>query len=331
MKKKEIRVSIGSLGVLGLRGIKLPAPPTTLYFMVGEKCAYNCAYCPQARESHGSTAFLSRVIWPKIQWNELKNALKNKPSFVKRICFQVVNSPNFLEETLFFIREIKEASSLPVSVSIRLNSVKDVKKLFDVGAERVGLALDIVTEKTYKEYREGNFSEAVNFILGAGRTFPNTITTHIIVGMGETDRELYTLMKKFFDNTVTVGLFAFTPIKGTRLEKMKPPLLKRYRRIQFMRYLFNKGIKFLPGFDEKDNLVSVEMVEKYPLVPGTNGYLLDSPDIFVTSGCPDCNRPYYNEEPLGPMFNYPYPPEEIDNIIKGFIKNATDTEIHFKV
>jgi hypothetical protein len=31
---REIRVSIGSLGVLGLRNIKLPAPPTTLYLMV---------------------------------------------------------------------------------------------------------------------------------------------------------------------------------------------------------------------------------------------------------------------------------------------------------
>jgi biotin synthase len=26
---------------------------------------------------------------------------------------------------------------------------------------------------------------------------------------------------------------------------------------------------------------------------------------FQTSGCPDCNRPFYNERPGGTMYNYP--------------------------
>jgi biotin synthase len=26
---------------------------------------------------------------------------------------------------------------------------------------------------------------------------------------------------------------------------------------------------------------------------------------FRTSGCPDCNRPYYNEKPSGPIYNFP--------------------------
>ena len=28
---------------------------------------------------------------------------------------------------------------------------------------------------------------------------------------------------------------------------------------------------------------------------------------FQTSGCPGCNRPYYNESPSGPIYNYPRP------------------------
>jgi biotin synthase len=28
---------------------------------------------------------------------------------------------------------------------------------------------------------------------------------------------------------------------------------------------------------------------------------------FQTSGCPNCNRPFYNEQPGGPMYNYPRP------------------------
>ncbi|MEM4243701.1 MAG: radical SAM protein, partial [Candidatus Bathyarchaeia archaeon] len=26
---------------------------------------------------------------------------------------------------------------------------------------------------------------------------------------------------------------------------------------------------------------------------------------FLTSGCPACNRPFYNEKPSGPIYNYP--------------------------
>jgi biotin synthase len=26
---------------------------------------------------------------------------------------------------------------------------------------------------------------------------------------------------------------------------------------------------------------------------------------FLTFGCPSCNRPYYNEKPSGPYYNYP--------------------------
>lgn len=39
---------------------------------------------------------------------------------------------------------------------------------------------------------------------------------------------------------------------------------------------------------------------------------------FMTSGCPNCNRPFYNESPLGPMYNFPRKPtkEEIESIKK---------------
>ena len=26
---------------------------------------------------------------------------------------------------------------------------------------------------------------------------------------------------------------------------------------------------------------------------------------FLTTGCPDCNRPFYNEKPSGPLYNHP--------------------------
>lgn len=32
---------------------------------------------------------------------------------------------------------------------------------------------------------------------------------------------------------------------------------------------------------------------------------VESGTPFLTSGCPNCNRPFYNEKPSGPIYNYP--------------------------
>jgi biotin synthase len=44
------------------------------------------------------------------------------------------------------------------------------------------------------------------------------------------------------------------------------------------------------------------------------------PIAFQTSGCPGCNRPYYNERPSGVMYNYPYEPSKEEH--KKALKNA---------
>jgi biotin synthase len=46
--------------------------------------------------------------------------------------------------------------------------------------------------------------------------------------------------------------------------------------------------------------------------------IIDGGLPFRTSGCADCNRPFYNEKPSGPFYNYPKNPkrEEIEKIKK---------------
>jgi biotin synthase len=46
---------------------------------------------------------------------------------------------------------------------------------------------------------------------------------------------------------------------------------------------------------------------------------------FRTSGCPDCNRPYYNEKPSGPIYNYPREPTEKEwcSILKELSSDGT--------
>jgi biotin synthase len=96
------------------------------------------------------------------------------------------------------------------------------------------------------------------------------------------------------------------------LETQKPPPLESYRRIQLARYLIVNG---------EARFVNVQFdVEGRIYDFGVNPTILyeavESGVAFQTSGCKDCNRPYYNEKPSGPINNYPrkLTKEEIEKI-----------------
>jgi len=99
------------------------------------------------------------------------------------------------------------------------------------------------------------------------------------------------------------ALFAFTPIKGTKLEGRRQPEVERYRRIQVGHYLITRGKAEVGDivFDGKGFIRSFN-VERGLLIKAVKGGI-----PFMTSGCPGCNRPYYNERASGPLYNYPHP------------------------
>jgi biotin synthase len=85
------------------------------------------------------------------------------------------------------------------------------------------------------------------------------------------------------------------------LEKNSPPKVKTYRRLQLARYLIVKG-KTRAGdmqFDADDKITG------YGLTNEALNWEIEGGLPFQTSGCPDCNRPFYNEKPSGPIYNYP--------------------------
>jgi len=130
------------------------------------------------------------------------------------------------------------------------------------------------------------------------------VSTHLIVGLGETEREMVKTIQECIDKGVLPALFAFTPIRGTRMQDMKPPSIRRYRRIQTARFLIlTKASKFKSMRFAQGRLTDF----------GISGHVLrrmiGNGEAFRTSGCPDCNRPYYNERPTGPLYNYPNKPD----------------------
>ncbi len=309
---KEIRVSIGTGIALGLVDGKIDAKPTTAYLMTyrKSKCSANCTFCPQSRTSSGKIDMLSRVSWPVFQTKQVLDKLRGvgKRNIIRRVCIQALNYPETFTHLRAIAKRISEIINIPISVSCQPLNVADMRLLAEAGVERIGIPLDAANSELFDKvkgklaggpYRWKRqlelLKKAVNIF---GRGF---VSTHLIVGLGETEKEMVDIIQDCVDMGVLPGLFAFTPIYGTRMENESQPPMQKYRRIQVARQLIlnriSRSEKML--FDDKGQLAD------FGVEPGILASIVRTGQPFITSGCPDCNRPYYNEKPSGPIYNYP--------------------------
>lgn len=300
-----IRVSSGTAQVIGLKETKNDAPPTTAYLMTGQKCRSDCAFCPQGRSSQSRADLLSRITWPEFDSGRVVEGVASayENHRLGRTCLQVTNTGESLERAREMVQKLRGVSDVPICVSCSVGGVEEAQELVMIGADRVGLALDAACERVYRSCKSGSWSRTLSLIEEAARKLPGRISTHLIVGLGETEAEIIEMIQHMADLGVTVGLFAFTPVKGTRLEGRSQPPLDSYRRVQVARHLIAQGIAAVNQFRFDNNGTIVA----YGLDREELRTALAGGDAFRTSGCPDCNRPYYNEKPGGVIYNYPRP------------------------
>lgn len=318
----KVRVSTGTAIALGLLRGKMVAFPTTAYLMTyrDNKCTANCGFCTQARKSTARADLLSRVSWPAFETAEVLNSLEkiSDKGRIKRVCIQALNYAGVFAHLSCLIRLIKQKTGIPISVSCQPLNEVNIRKLIDAGIERIGIPLDAASEDIFDRikgksaggpYRWDNqfrlLAEAVS-ILGKNR-----VSTHLIVGLGESEQEMVETIQRCVDLGVLPALFAFTPIPGTNLEKETRPALSVYRRMQMARWIIvNRVAKFEEmKFDGYSSLVDFGVSSQ------TLACLLNEGDAFRTSGCPQCNRPFYNERPGGPLYNYPQKLSQEDILI----------------
>lgn len=318
-----VRVSLGSAVALGLAIAKLDALPTTIYLMTHKKgkCVANCLFCPQARESRGRADMLSRISWPVFKTSPVIEHIRQsfENGHIHRVCIQSLNYPEVFAHVTSIVKAIAERSSIPISVSCQPLNTENLKLLADAGAERIGIPLDAATEalfETIKGAKAGGpyvWKDQFRLLEEAAHVFgKEKVSTHLIVGLGETDKQITNLIQELADNGVLPALFAFTPIPGTFLEVLSQPPIQTYRRLQVARYLIVNGDSRIEnmGFDDEQHLVSFG-IDEHELLG-----IVRSGKPFLTSGCAACNRPYYNEKPSGPIYNYPKQLTESDiNIV----------------
>ncbi|HHY37735.1 MAG TPA: radical SAM protein [Clostridia bacterium] len=304
----KIRVSFGTASVLGLSTSRLDAVPTCAYLMVGERCVFPCSFCPQSTRSAGRAdpRMLSRVIWPEYETNAVLERLKTActKGLIRRVCIQSVESPGTRLLVMDLVEKLHDALTVPISVSLSPGSLSDVREIFARGGARVGLPLDVATPGLYARIKGGAFGAAKRAILKASEEFPGRISTHLIIGLGETEEDALRLVQEMVDAGVKTALFAFTPVRGTPLENMKQPPLDMYRMIQVSRALMEAKKLRVSDITFRDGRAIDLGDAALRVIFEDDGFIASA---LRTSGCPDCNRPFYNERPGGVMYNFPRP------------------------
>ncbi|PKK91599.1 MAG: hypothetical protein CVV64_02695 [Candidatus Wallbacteria bacterium HGW-Wallbacteria-1] len=339
----HINISAASEALLGLSRLRPRHGATTLYLLLGNSCTGACAFCSMG--SHGGADYLgrtgvrlSRVDWPSRSVNTLLEALERLKAssdlaadnpddgFISRpgenimpgrICIQAVRD---MKDRVLGLMSLLGKFGVPMSVSAHVQDKFDVDDYIAAGADRVGISLDAASNLVYERIKSSGeaasdavkteFDSRMGLIANCAAAWPGKITTHLIRGIGEGEQEFFETMATLIEWGAEVGLFAFTPLPGTPMSNSPRPDIASYRRLQLARFLMAESIlardevvlsrgviSDLSLSENQKNIISVAIEN--------NSLAL----AFRTSGCPQCNRPYYNEGVMEVPYNYPVQPD----------------------
>ncbi|MBI5014482.1 MAG: radical SAM protein [Deltaproteobacteria bacterium] len=286
-------------------------------------CAGRCTYCGLAGGrgvGEGGRTFI-RVGWPTHPLDRVLLRARRAGARLRRVCVSMVTHARAFEDAKVVMGRVRDETGLPVSALIAPTLVRTVwqlRELRESGADCVGVAVDAATEALFARHRGAGVGGPHRWdrywdvmrkalgVFGSGK-----VSVHLIVGLGETEREMVETIQRVKDLGAVPHLFAFFPEAGSLLEGRPQPPVDRYRRVQLARHLIAAGGASTGDmtFGEDGRIVDFG-VDVAPL--------LWEGDAFRTSGCPgrdgetSCNRPYGNERPGGTLYNYPFAPEAED-------------------
>jgi len=302
------------------RNAKLKGLNLLLHYEEG--CLGRCHFCglsKSRREGPRGKTFI-RVDWPLYLLEEILEKSKAKDQ-IHRVCISMITHPKALEDTLYVIRRFKEETNLSISVLVSPTLIRKEDSLAamkSAGADRIGIAIDAATPELFDQLRGkgvggphqwDHYWKVVQMATSVFGKF--YVGIHLIVGLGETEKEMVRAIQQGQTMGAHTHLFSFFPEKGSPMEEYPPPSLGQYRRIQLARWIINEGLGSASQmkFDEGGRLIDFGM---------DVGPLIKIGEPFRTSGCPGrdgkvaCNRPYGNERPSGPIRNFPFMPEKED-------------------
>ncbi|HJL70478.1 MAG: radical SAM protein [Anaerolineales bacterium] len=296
-----------------------------------EGCFANCSYCGLARERPGAAeenTFI-RVAWPLYATDLVaeKIASKETKGGVGRVCISQVQDSRAYDDLLDMVRRVHRAAPVvPISALVSATTLDEdrLRRIKAEGVDIIGVGLDAASEKVFENTRgkttrsphdwrhHWHIVRAARSIFGA-----YNVNCHVIIGLGESDRELVELFCQLHSGQIAAYLFSFNPELGTEMQHEARAPIERVRRIQLVKHLIETR-ELSPDaivFDDMDGVTGLD-------VPGmTLEGALESGLPFMTDGCPDragnlaCNRPYGSYRPGEEYRDYPFPPQAADMVV----------------
>jgi len=293
-----------------------------------EGCYANCSYCGLARERPGlpeDNTFI-RVDWPLYSTDVIaeKIAEREEKAEVGRVCVSQVQDHRANADMFDIIRRVHEkAPQVPIAalVSATLLNEQKLYEIRDAGVDIVGIGLDGATEEIFDQVRgkktrgPHKWDYHWTIIRKAREIFgPMNVNCHVIVGLGETDLDLFNLFFQMRDEQIAGYLFSFNPEPGTATQDLPRQPIHRHRRVQLVKYLI-ENYELSPAaltYDEAGFLSRLDAPEAMV------DEAIDSGLPFMSNGCPDrhgvmaCNRPYGSYRPGEEYRDYPFQPNAED-------------------
>lgn len=346
-----VRVSLAAAITLGLcrgrffRGAKLYCLNLLLTYKEG--CAGRCAYCGLSRSRSASWTWSERsfirVDWPVVPLGEVvKRVAEGVCPHVERACVSMITHRRAREDTLKVVEAVKEViDEVSALISPTIVDKEWLWSAKSAGIDKVGVAVDAATPELFERLRgrgvrgPHRWEKYWKTVEDSVEVFGDfNVGIHLIVGLGETEKEAVQTIQAAYDMGALTHLFSFFPEEGSLLESRPQPPIGSYRRVQLARYLINKGVARGEDmeFDERGRIIG------FGVPDSVYRRVVESGLPFMTSGCSSrnrenaCNRPFSDFTPyqayIGEIRNYPFKPSREDvEIIKRQLGDYSDTPV----
>ncbi len=311
-----------------------------LLLVYDRPCAGNCAYCglhrqrrvpkhapADTRDLNRPDKTFIRVDWPVFHTDEVveRTAELEDEQNLGRVCISMLTRRECVDDTIKIIENYRRLTDIPISVlaSPMVTRKDDLIRFREAGADKIGVAVDAATPELFDKFRGKPrgaphkwerywefYRESVD-VFGEGN-----VGSHLIVGLGETEKEIISSIQLSKDLGGETHLFSFYPEEGSDMENHPQPPIDQYRRVQIARYLIDKNISSIDRM-KFDNLTG--KVVDFGIPPTELDDIIDTGYPFMTSGCTGkdgktvaCNRPFGNSRPGPGLRNYPFVPDAKD-------------------
>ncbi|MDP3104111.1 MAG: radical SAM protein [Candidatus Methanoperedens sp.] len=312
---RKVRASIGTLGVLGMELVQMDTPPTTAYLQIytEKRCAANCLFCAQASGSSAELTHIARGMYIPADLETVVQRLKMAfdRGYLARACIQTALYGAWWEDTVYLIKNIREVSEIPVSLSVFPLADEQYTELRTIGVNELVIPIDACTPCLFDKIKGkgagGPYSwERHMDGLKRGASIFGKVGTHLILGLGENDEEAVRVIDELHRSVINAALFSYTYVPGAQLslELNKEESIRHYRAVQVARHLIMEGKATYRDMRFSDGILTDFGVGRDDIIR-----IIEDGKAFQTSGCPDCNRPMANET-FSKMYNFPRRPDE---------------------